>query len=110
MSESTWIMCTNCGDELHCGGCGVPYIPPPLTCNCGQCGRMHDSDCAVHSEPAYPKGACTCEGVGEETPCKGCGGRGWYEGVEPDPRDQTGMTPMQVQIQCPCKGVGEETP
>ena len=48
--------------------------------------------------------------VGEETPCKGCGGRGWYEGVEPDPRDQTGMTPMQVQIQCPCKGVGEETP
>ena len=42
-------------------------IPPPLTCNCGQCGRMHDSDCAVHSEPAYPKGACTCEGIGENT-------------------------------------------
>ena len=57
MSESTWIMCTNCFEELHCGGCGVPYIPPPLTCNCGQCGRMHDSDCAVHNEP---RGACDC--------------------------------------------------
>jgi len=60
MSESTWVTCTNCGTELHCGECGVPYIPPPLTCNCGQCGRMHHSDCAVHNEPAYPRGACDC--------------------------------------------------
>jgi len=28
MSESTWVTCTNCGTELHCGECGVPYIPP----------------------------------------------------------------------------------
>ncbi|RLC99380.1 MAG: hypothetical protein DRI65_17275 [Chloroflexota bacterium] len=34
---------------------------PNETCNCGQCGRMHASDCAVHNEPAYPKGACDCE-------------------------------------------------
>ena len=36
-------------------------ILEPSTCNCGQCGRMHKSDCAVHNEPALPKGQCDCE-------------------------------------------------
>lgn len=35
----------------------------PKRCNCGHCGRIHASDCAVHNEPAYPAGACSCKGV-----------------------------------------------
>ncbi len=31
-----------------------------VTCNCGQCGRIHTSDCAVHNEPAFPRGKCDC--------------------------------------------------
>lgn len=32
------------------------------TCNCEECakGILHDSDCSVHNEPAYPKGKCDC--------------------------------------------------
>jgi hypothetical protein len=31
-------------------------------CQCEYCigGNIHDSDCAVHSEPAYPNGPCDC--------------------------------------------------
>ena len=79
-------------------------IPIATLCNCGQCGRIHHSDCAVHNEPAYQRGACDCIKEEEKPPCEGCGGQGWYEGMEPDPRDPTGQTPMQVQIQCPCEG------
>ena len=42
-------------------------IPVSSLCNCGQCGRMHKSDCAVHNEPAYPKGACDCSDALEGT-------------------------------------------
>lgn len=35
----------------------------PKGCNCGQCGRMHTSGCAVHNEPAYPAGACNCRSL-----------------------------------------------
>ena len=99
-------------DTLVADGVLVPVEPAPIRW------------CLNHRKETW-EGRTTCAGmggvdlcnvidalliIGEETPCKGCGGRGWYEGVEPDPRDQTGMTPMQVQIQCPCKGVGGETP
>lgn len=32
-------------------------------CQCGSCSAevAHRSDCAVHSEPAYPSGPCSCE-------------------------------------------------
>ena len=31
------------------------------TCNCGNCNDyQHQSDCAVHNEPAYPNGPCRC--------------------------------------------------
>jgi hypothetical protein len=30
------------------------------------CTPMHWSDCAVHSEPAYPAGECDCGGVQPE--------------------------------------------
>ena len=31
-------------------------------CQCEECqkGYLHRSDCAVHNEPAEPKGACNC--------------------------------------------------
>ena len=34
----------------------------PSHCLCGSCGPSleHASDCAVHNEPAYPKGPCDC--------------------------------------------------
>lgn len=32
-------------------------------CKCGLCETVqHDSDCAVHNEPATPNGACDCRG------------------------------------------------
>ncbi len=44
-------------------GYWVLRLLTPEGCNCGQCGRIHVSGCAVHSEPAYPAGVCDCEGV-----------------------------------------------
>ena len=38
----------------------------------------------------------------EEEICPDCDGLGWTEGMDSGPRDPTGMTPMQVQIQCEC--------
>jgi len=39
-------------------------------CQCQECTdlwktqrKVHTSCCSVHSEPAYPKGRCDCEGV-----------------------------------------------
>ena len=33
-------------------------------CQCPECQiKPHASDCAVHSEPAYPKGKCNCGGI-----------------------------------------------
>ena len=30
-------------------------------CNCGNCDvYAHKSDCAVHNEPAYRNGSCSC--------------------------------------------------
>jgi len=30
-------------------------------CECDKCKKVpHKSDCAVHNEPAYPKGKCDC--------------------------------------------------
>jgi hypothetical protein len=32
-------------------------------CKCGPCETLpHDSDCAVHNEPATPNGDCDCKG------------------------------------------------
>jgi len=41
---------------------------PFETCQCDEC-RPHTSDCAVHNEPAYPKGPCDCRdaALGEDT-------------------------------------------
>ena len=36
----------------------------------------------------------------EPQECPDCGGLGWTEGMESDPRDETGQTPMQVQVAC----------
>ena len=33
-------------------------LKPRTGCQEGKCG--HDSDCAVHNEPAYPAGSCDC--------------------------------------------------
>jgi len=38
-------------------------------CQCTECQiKPHASDCAVHSEPAYPKGKCDCGAQLEEKP------------------------------------------
>ena len=38
-------------------------------CQCPECQvKPHASDCAVHSEPAYPKGACNCGAQPEQKP------------------------------------------
>ena len=36
-------------------------LAQPDGCQCPACKvKPHASDCAVHNEPAYPKGACDC--------------------------------------------------
>ena len=38
-------------------------------CQCTECQiKPHASDCAVHSEPAYPKGKCDCGAQPEQEP------------------------------------------
>jgi hypothetical protein len=38
-------------------------------CQCPKCQiKPHASDCAVHSEPAYPKGKCDCKAQPEQEP------------------------------------------
>ena len=38
-------------------------------CQCPECQiKPHASDCAVHSEPAYPKGKCDCGAQPEQEP------------------------------------------
>lgn len=34
----------------------------PKSCQCVEC-QPHASDCAVHNEPAFPKGLCDCREV-----------------------------------------------
>jgi hypothetical protein len=42
-------------------------------CQCPECQiKPHASDCAVHSEPAYPKGKCDCGAQPQQEP------HGWY--------------------------------
>ena len=44
-------------------------------CQCSECQvAIHASDCAVHNEPAYPKGECNCGAQPEHEPA-GHGGR-----------------------------------
>ena len=39
----------------------VNRMAQPEQCQCPNCRvTLHASDCAVHNEPAYPKGACNC--------------------------------------------------
>lgn len=41
----------------------------PEPCQCPECQvTPHASDCAVHNEPAYPKGACNCRAQPEQEP------------------------------------------
>lgn len=38
-------------------------------CQCPECQvKPHASDCAVHNEPAYPKGECNCGAQPEQEP------------------------------------------
>ena len=38
-------------------------------CQCQECQTaLHASDCAVHNEPAYPKGQCNCGAQPEQEP------------------------------------------
>ena len=42
-------------------------------CQCTECQiKPHASDCAVHSETAYPKGECDCGAQTEQEPKIGC--------------------------------------
>ena len=39
------------------------------SCQCSECKVvLHASDCAVHNEPAYPKGECNCGAQPEQEP------------------------------------------
>ena len=39
------------------------------SCQCPECKvLLHASDCAVHNEPAYPKGECNCGAQPEQEP------------------------------------------
>lgn len=38
----------------------INQLEKELGCQCSACTIKHDSDCAVHNEPAYPKGECNC--------------------------------------------------
>lgn len=49
----------------YCHGTGVLSCQTPIaTIVMGECGycKQHWSDCAVHNEPALPKGPCDCGG------------------------------------------------
>jgi hypothetical protein len=44
-------------------------LAQPEQCQCPNCKvTLHASDCAVHNEPAYPKGACNCGAQPEQEP------------------------------------------
>ena len=44
-------------------------LAQPEGCQCPACKvTPHTSDCSVHSEPAYPKGACNCGAQPEQEP------------------------------------------
>ena len=44
-------------------------LAQPEKCQCPNCRvTLHASDCAVHNEPAYPKGACNCGAQPEQEP------------------------------------------
>ena len=44
-------------------------LAQPEQCQCPNCRvTLHASDCAVHNEPAYPKGACNCGAQPEQEP------------------------------------------
>lgn len=44
-------------------------LAQPEQCQCLECRvTPHASDCAVHNEPAYPKGECTCKAQPEQEP------------------------------------------
>ena len=47
----------------------VNRMAQPEQCQCPNCRvTLHASDCAVHNEPAYPKGACNCGAQPEQEP------------------------------------------
>lgn len=56
--------CMLCGKSFKKNdkACGGQHNGKPM-CSIGSVKKIHDSDCAVHNEPAYPKGKCDC-GVG----------------------------------------------
>ena len=44
-------------------------LAQPEHCQCPECQVvLHASDCAVHNEPAYPKGECNCGAQPEQEP------------------------------------------
>ena len=44
-------------------------LAQPEGCQCPECQiKPHTSDCAVHNEPAYPKGRCDCGAQPEQKP------------------------------------------
>jgi len=44
-------------------------LAQPEQCQCPNCRvTLHASDCAVHNEPAYPKGECNCGAQPEQEP------------------------------------------
>ena len=54
-------------------------------CECDECkdGMIHDSDCAVHNQPALPKGECNCLPTGFYITCQFCGEIGFdYVGLK----------------------------
>jgi len=65
------------GDTQVFDMCAAPVLIPvlrerlaqPEHCQCPECRiTPHASDCAVHNEPAYPKGACNCQAQPEQEP------------------------------------------
>jgi len=65
------------GDTQVFDMCAAPVLIPALRerlaqpehCQCPECRiTPHASDCAVHNEPAYPKGACNCQAQPEQEP------------------------------------------
>jgi hypothetical protein len=64
-------------------------LAQPEQCQCPNCKvTLHASDCAVHSEPAYPKGACNCGAQPEQEFFTHCVDQpyDWSEWVCPDPK------------------------
>ena len=72
-------------------------LAQPEQCQCPNCKvTLHASDCAVHNEPAYPKGQCNCGAQPEQEPAA-------WKLVPKEPTDEM----LKAMDECSTEGYDE---